>query len=55
MKKRDKKLAIHRETLRRLQAGELVRANGQAEELAGAQTSCIKPNCCTIDTILGTE
>lgn len=55
MKKRDTKLALNRETLRRLEAGEMARANGQAVELVGVYTSCIQPNCCTIETLTGTE
>lgn len=51
MRKRDKRLELHRETLRRLEAGEMARANAQAAELAvGVYTSCIQPNCCTFDT-----
>jgi len=45
MKKRDKKLHLHRETVRQLDAGDLAKAQG-----VGPQTSCIQP-CCG-DTIL---
>lgn len=60
MRKRDKKLQIHRETLHRLAtkelpAGDLTKARGAAVAAAietGVWTSCIQPNCCG-DTITG--
>jgi hypothetical protein len=47
MKKRDKKLQIHRETVRLLAAPDLAKAQGR-----GPQTSCIEP-CCgdTVETL----
>ena len=54
MKKRDKKLNLHRETLHRLEPKDLVRAEGgaaqQAADVAGDWTSCIVPNCCGFET-----
>ena len=55
MKKREKKLQLNRETVRRLVD---VREESLLQALGGTgiQTSCIKPNCCgTVDTVLGTE
>ena len=63
MRKRERKLQLHRETLHRLGSRELVPADlaqAQGAAVAAAQvgvwTSCIQPNCCG-DTILtqGTE
>lgn len=50
MKKRDKKLVLHRETLHRLGAkelepGALAKAQGALDDF-GPQTSCVKPDCC---------
>lgn len=56
MKKRDKKMQLHRETLRQLEPGEsLARVKGALEAYApvAVWTSCIEPNCCggqTLDT-----
>ncbi|PYQ60487.1 MAG: hypothetical protein DMF53_16920 [Acidobacteria bacterium] len=58
MKKRDKKLELHRETVHRLShremdAARLAQARGGAVAAAaetGVWTSCIQPNCCG-DTI----
>jgi hypothetical protein len=53
MRKRDKKLELHRETVHRLDqpvgTAELAQARGAAAE-TGFMTSCIQPNCCG-DTI----
>jgi hypothetical protein len=54
MRKRDRKLQLHRETLHRLEPrelapGDLVKAQGAAVAAApdtGVWTSCIQPNCC---------
>ena len=50
MKKRDKKLQLHRETIHRLQPSDLVKAEGGAAQAGidatGFWTSCIEPNCC---------
>jgi len=51
MKKRDKKLILHRETLQRLGArelgqGDLAKAQGALDADFGPQTSCVKPDCC---------
>ena len=57
MRKRDRKLRLHRETLHRLEPRDLVEAQGAVAADFGPQTSCVKPNCCgdpTIDT-LGTQ
>jgi hypothetical protein len=63
MKKRDKKMQIHRETLHRLDPkeltpGDLARAQGGANlapaaDATGVWTSCIQPDCC--GTTVGTE
>jgi hypothetical protein len=53
MRKRDKKLQLHRETVHRLDqvgAAELAQARGAAAAETGFMTSCIQPNCCG-DTI----
>ena len=57
MKKREKKLHLHRETVQRLSPAELSKAHGgalaalEAETETGRWTSCIEPNCCgTVDT-----
>lgn len=57
MKKRDKKMQLHRETLRQLEPSEsLARVKGAAlaaDAPVGVWTSCIEPNCCggqTLDT-----
>ena len=59
MKKRDKKLQLNRETVRRLdpqrnEADNLAHAIGGAAVAFGPQTSCVQPNCCG-DTTLATE
>lgn len=55
MKKRDKKMVLHRETLRRLEEQEVSRAvQGGAAQALGVITSCIEPNCCGSET-LGTN
>jgi hypothetical protein len=59
MKKREKKLQLNRETVRRLDPRD-VRAEDLLQALGGTgiQTSCIKPNCCgTVVTLTvgGTE
>jgi hypothetical protein len=49
MRKRDKKLRLHRETLHRLEPRDLAGAQGAAVAAApgvGYWTSCIEPNCC---------
>lgn len=52
MKKREKKMQLHRETLTRLSgrdldAAHLANAQGGAlENNVAAWTSCIEPNCC---------
>ena len=62
MRKRDKKLQIHRETLHRLEtkeipAADLAKAQGGVELDAGTGvwTSCIQPNCCGTTVTGGTE
>jgi len=59
MKKRDKKLQLNRETVRRLdpqgiRAEDLARAIGGTDEV-GFMTSCIRPNCCGDTVGTGTE
>ena len=54
MKKRDKKMILHRETLRQLNEREASHAAGQAAQQLGIITSCIEPNCCGNET-LGTQ
>ena len=56
MKKREKKLALNRETMLRLDAAplpvqELLRAKGAVEAAPGFYTSCIEPNCCGFETL----
>lgn len=51
MKKREKKLQLNRETVRRLEpqgisAQEIAHAQGGAAAETGFMTSCIQPNCC---------
>ena len=50
MKKREKKLHLHRETVQRLSPAELSKAHGGGlvapEAETGRWTSCIEPNCC---------
>ena len=48
MRKRDKKLRLHRETLHRLEPKDLAGAQGAFAAAAGVGvwTSCIEPNCC---------
>ena len=55
MKKRDKKMQLHRETVlrlsnRKLDPADLANARGGgelgAEQQVGFWTSCIEPNCC---------
>jgi hypothetical protein len=56
MKKRDKKMQIHRETLRRLEPADLTAARGgeiAPEADTGRWSSCGRPNCCD-DTLNGT-
>ncbi len=45
MKKREKKLQIHRDTLRRLDGGELGRAE-MKEAAGGIESSCFTTDCC---------
>jgi hypothetical protein len=59
MKKREKKLQLNRETVRRLESqginpealadarGGVARAGAET----GFMTSCIEPNCCGFDTV----
>ena len=54
MRKRDKKLQLHRETLQRLATKDLAQAQGALDAL-GPQTSCVKPNCCGDTTLDGTQ
>lgn len=49
MKKRDKKLSLHRETVLRLDSGDLRNAIGGT----GIDTSCGEPNCCDDGTTIG--
>ena len=49
MKKRDKKLNLHRETILRLDSGDLRQAFGGT----GIDTSCGEPNCCEDGTTSG--
>ena len=58
MRKRDKKLRLHRETLHRLEPKDLVEAQGAAVAAAagtGVWTSCIEPNCCGVTVTDGTQ
>jgi hypothetical protein len=58
MKKREKKMQLHRETVLRLSSRELDAAHlanaqgGALQANVGVWTSCIEPNCCgtTVDT-----
>ena len=55
MRKRDKKLRLHRETLHRLELKDLVKAQGAvAAAEFGPQTSCVQHNCCGDPTLDGT-
>lgn len=49
MKKRESKLQLHRETVRRLDSGDLRQAFGGT----GIDTSCGEPNCCDDGTTIG--
>lgn len=49
MNKRDKKLSLHRETVLRLDSGDLRQAFGGT----GIDTSCGEPNCCDDGTTIG--
>lgn len=51
MKKREKKMQLHRETVlrlngRELDAAHLANAQGALENNVAVWTSCIEPNCC---------
>ncbi|HET9210375.1 MAG TPA: class I lanthipeptide [Thermoanaerobaculia bacterium] len=51
MKKRDKKLSLHRETVLRLDSVALqLAAGGRVEAGNGIDTSCGEPNCCNDGT-----
>jgi hypothetical protein len=50
MKKRDKKLTIHRETVARLDAKEIAKED-LPHVVGGVITSCIQPNCCGIEPV----